>query len=708
MVIQRSTSKRRPYPYDLYIGQTRVMLEPGADGNLVAQKTKTLDATAPVDYTYSSANPFKERTFEFRKLYGGYGQTIEGDGPPHRIEHGEYVDTSINGMMLIGPRFESHIETIVGAGAVRQFIQAQDGGAERMFVVCDNGVWIRTSEAAGGAGTWTPSLTIGGIGGSTALPSGHLPQSALRFRSNDITTTPLVPIYGVDYLYLACAGGNLWRYTGTTWQEAPPTSGPGIGTQTGEARFLEQVGNEFWVAGDYWIVKTEDDPFVRGRYAAVIWIGDLTAKITFLRQIDNTLYIFKEDGIYTISDTGVDQEILPTLRGANSPRNGKNATVWLDKIWIPFGDQTFTLDAQGTLKPDGVEQVLENQSDVRGRWAAGASHHTWFMYEIYYNPLTADSYLIKHGTWIEATAGGQTVPGLAQFADAHHGALYIWNNKEATAANIMPETLFASGFASGRDRLFVGFANGTVEYCVLPTSSPNPTLDAACEYTSNDSYVYFPTHHLGYQADNKLYRAISVVGPYLTNSSWVEIQYRFDTVDATADWTLLDPDEPKYTLPNDRKDFPNNTYAKHIQIRAKLAHTATNQTPVIDGIAVHEALRPSLALEWVFSVKLASHLAKHNGTVDRRRGSELRARVQEACAQFGNTEIVLPTGEVENMTLIDYRESAANWTKRRDHEWLAQITGIQLRLLSAEAPPAMGLTYDTLQQYTHGELESII
>jgi len=705
-VVQRSNSKRRPYPYDMYIANTKVILEPGADGNLVAQKTKTLDATAPVDYTYSSANPFKERTFEWTKLYGGYGQEIEGTAQPRRFEHGEYVDSSINGLIFKGPRFETHVETIAGAGTVRQFILALHGGVETLFVICSNGVWRRDPSDSG---AWIASLTTST---TPPLPGGKNPQSALRFRSNDITTnaaTTKLPIYGVDYLYVACSSGNLLRYTGVVggWSEAAAPDGPGIGaTGSGEARYLEQVGNEFWVAGDYWIVKTEDDPMVRSRYAAVIWIGDLTAKITFLRQIDNTLYIFKEDGIYTLSDTGEDQEILPTLRGANNRQNGVNATIWLDKMWVPYGDQTFTLDAQGNVRPDGIEQVLENQSDVRGRWAAGASHNTWFMYEIYYNPLTADSYLIKHGTWIEANESGQTVPGLAQFADAHHGALFIWNNAEVTAANILPETLFPGS----NDRFFVGMTTqaaptaATISWCVLPQTGPNPTLDQACEFTTNTSWIYLPVHHMGYQADNKLYRGISVVGPHLTNSEWVEIEYKFDTVDPFAAWTLIEPTNPRYTLPNDRKEFPNNTYGRSVKLRIKLMAPGA-RTPIIDGIAVHQALRPSLALEWVFSVKLASHLAKHNGTTDRRRGSELRREILDACAYTGNTVIVLPTGETELMTLTDYRESAGTWTKRRDHEWLAQITGIQLRTLSRLEPGFTGLTYATLEQYTLGQLE---
>jgi hypothetical protein len=69
----------------------------------------------------------------------------------------------------------------------------------------------------------------------------------------------------------------------------------------------------------------------------------------------------------------------------------------------------------------------------------------------------------------------------------------------------------------------------------------------------------------------------------------------------------------------------------------------------------------------------------------------------------------MPTGEYEPLTIVDYRDSGASWSKRRDHEYLIQIQGIQLGVLSVETPGvSSGLTYDTLEQYTLDELEAII
>jgi hypothetical protein len=69
----------------------------------------------------------------------------------------------------------------------------------------------------------------------------------------------------------------------------------------------------------------------------------------------------------------------------------------------------------------------------------------------------------------------------------------------------------------------------------------------------------------------------------------------------------------------------------------------------------------------------------------------------------------MPTGEWEPLTIIDYSDSAASWAKRRDHEWLVIIQGIQLGILSDDTQfISTGLTYDTLETYTLDELESII
>ena len=68
-------SRRRPYPYDAYIGGVPVMLM-NDSGDFVERKTKPLDATSPSTYEYSSADPRVEKTFMWTELYLGLGENI--------------------------------------------------------------------------------------------------------------------------------------------------------------------------------------------------------------------------------------------------------------------------------------------------------------------------------------------------------------------------------------------------------------------------------------------------------------------------------------------------------------------------------------------------------------------------------------------------------------------------------------------------------
>jgi hypothetical protein len=724
-------SRRRPYPYDLYIDNVRCLLEPDQDGTLVSQDSKTLSETAPIDYTYSSANPYKERTSEFQKLFAGFGQAVCPDDVPRRYYYAEKADLSVDGLWMKGPAFEKHVVQLGTAthppGEVRQFIQALHNAVVNLFVVCQNGVWRYDSPTD----TWVESLTLWT---SPGLAAGMECHQAVRFFNRG--TNP------VDALYLGTNLDNLWRHrqinpadsNSWAWERAalaagPPGGGSGTGATVGiagngQARYVERLGNELWVAGDYWISKVEDDPFDRTKYSAPIAIGDQHARTTWLKQINDVLYTFKEDGIYSVSTEGEDQDLFATLRGKNDLRNGRNASIWLDRMWFTFGNQTFTLNSAGQLRPDGLEQMLENTSPVRGRWIDGAGHNTWFFYEVYYNEIDRHSYLVKHGTWVEEPDVQKTV-GVAQFAEAHHGALYDWPYQRATCLEVI-----AGADISGNDRLMVGFSDGTIQWTILPRNSPNPTNDQYCEFTTQPSYVYLPQHHSRFRADYKLWHAMTAFGPHLTETEWVTIEYRTDVTDPSAQWIPVDPTDSRFTLNGQRHNLTDNEvqdprYGRSLLMRIKLdkypettgqpdtPYSNLNETPVLEGIAVHESIRPAFSREYAFSIKLGSFLPLRNGTVDRRRSEHVQQVLLQICAKIGPVDVLLPTGALERMTIVNYEDSLISRQKYRDFIWVLKIHALQLRTITVGAEQvepgvATGLTYATLETYTVGQLEGVI
>lgn len=702
MVVQNLPSRQRPYPYDARVADVWVTLMPGEDGNMVSKKAKTLEATAPSDYSYSAANPFQERTIPFRELLGGMGLGIEPDRGDfiRRYSYADRADLSVDGKWIKGPRFEDHTghthqETInAGAGAVRQFVKALHGGAEVLFAICDNGVWRRTAD-----GTWVASLTSGT---APALPGGQIPQKAIRFKARYTAA--------IDGLFLGTDDGNIWRYDGTVWSQAISTEGPGTGVAQGECRYVTAIGDEFWVAGDYWVVKCTADPMLRASYSGVIYVGDQSSKISWIEQVSNALIIWKNNGrVYSVTASGEDIDIFPFLTTKQSAYNGRNATTWKDEMWSPIGDSLFRMNSSFELKLDGLELMLDNTSPIKGRYAASAPHGIWFMYEVYYNEILNTSYLVKHGGWMGDPEGDVT-NGQDRYIEVHHGALAKWS-KEATTCAVIPGI-----HTTTNDRLYVGFADGTSEWCLLPRTSRDPTSDTACEYTGLDSYVYLPLHHAKFQADNKLWQGVSVFGPSLTTTEYAQVEYRIYQ-DSLAAWELLTDDTGGsiFTLNGQRRDFPLTppVYSKAIEIRVKLIKDANlsaspvTLTPILYGIGVHESVRPSLSLEYTMDIFASSFRPLRDGRVDRRRGQALREALLAVASEIGNIQITLPDGSVEEVAVTDFQESYKAVKNRRDLEFVIRMQFIQVRTITP-TPTLLGLTYATLETYTLGQLEDVI
>lgn len=672
------------------------MLVPDENGQLVSKKSKTLEATAPITYAYSSADPYKERTSIYELMFAGMGLSESDTAAPLRYSHATNADLSVDGRWMKGPLL--HAETIhATAGKVLQFIKALHSGSEVLFAVCENGVWRRTSD-----GNWSPSLTASALTPTTNLPAGQNPQQAVRFKG----------LYGsaVDGLYVATDSGYLWQYTGSTWVQASSTEGSGVASDPGEARYIERVDSELWVAGDYWVMSCEADPMLRASWSAPIYIGDQSAKITYIKQIDNAISIFKEDGWYTVSTAGDSQDIFPHLRASRSLDNGKQAKVWLSQMWVPFGGQLYRFSSDGTVEADGLETLVDNTSPVRGKYVAGAGHNAWFMYEFYYNEITNTTYMVKHGAW--ATDPEQAAQAQARYIDVHNGALAEWN-KQVTTAEVVPGVHSATN-----DRMYVGFSDGTCQWFILPRNSYDPSKDGECEFTAEDAYVYMPTHSSGFKADNKLWQGISVYGPSLSTSEWVEAEYRLTQFDI-EDWvTLVDTqngDLSKFTISGQRLNFPIDppVYSKMLQLRFKLQKdpdtgvSPTELSPIVTAIAIHESVRPTLELEYGLNIAASSFLAKRNGTVDRRRGVAIRDALRDVASEIGLITLTLPDGTEETVAVVDFADSFGSTQKRRDLEYVVQMRFIQVRTITSTTDQT-GIIYNELEQYTLDELENII
>jgi hypothetical protein len=209
-----------------------------------------------------------------------------------------------------------------------------------------------------------------------------------------------------------------------------------------------------------------------------------------------------------------------------------------------------------------------------------------------------------------------------------------------------------------------------------------------------------------------------------------------DVTNSLASWlTFSAGADAQFTYPGQRQQFSsaestNPVYGTAIMLRIALKKNPDTTispkylTPMLHGIGIHESLRPSFSREFTFIVGAKSYMALRDGKVDRRRGSDIYSALLQQAQEVGTVIMLLPTGSYEEMTIIDWHDTSVPENLRRDFEWAVQVHAIQLRTRSSvsgttvggdlgggsTAPPPVtgGFTYDTLEQYTLDQLESII
>jgi len=674
---QLAASRRDPWPYHMRVNGVPVLLAENDDGELISQKSQTLEGVQPTDYNYGSLPPYLERTFEMRHLFYGMGQRVQNEQSPGRYWYALDTDLSVNGKWMRGPA--TTIETIAAGKPIRGIVTALHGGVETLFVLAGDRVYRRT-----GDGSYTLSLT---------LPSGTCVRAA-RFKGAGGSP--------IDALYLTTTATNLYRYDGAVWTVA----GAGAGPFSDMARNIIKIGNELWIAGDVWVAKVEVNPMVRADYAGLIYVGDASSTVTWLSNHNDVLLIHKSDGhIYTLSQDGYDQDLLAL--GQPSTSFGVNAASWLSDLYVPTGgDPFYRIDAQGGADPLGTEQMLDNGSEVAGRIVASAGHATFYNYVGLYNATTGHSHLLKLGSWVDL---GERAEDATQFLRVYNGSLKKWTGKQITWMSVESAAHFGTN-----ERLYVGFLDGTVEWIVLPRGGPDPSSDTACSFTVSDGYLYWPDHHMNYEADSKSYRGFSFFGPRLDTNNYAQVEYR---TDPTASFTALQAADisgvlstADFVLSGQRQDFPTGTqvFGKSIQIRALLRRAGAAlaaETIILDGMALHEQVRPSLRFDDEWVVLAYSDAAKRDGSSDRRRPEAIKAAMEAAAGAVGTIPVVMPWGATEEVSIIDIREALVSATARRGIELRIPMKAVRFRTISTGQQQ---LTHGRMETYTHSQLRQVL
>jgi hypothetical protein len=674
-------SRRLPWPADTIIDGWRLRLLPNPQtGRLVTDRPRPLDGTTPDDYDYGAFAPYFVRTFPMRGFLNGAGQSMQEPGKSARYGFAINVDCSF-GYPVKGPLF--HDATPASTGYVRGFTEGigHDGKVRLMAIT---GQYVNELQD-------TDSFTM-----EKDFGSGAIIRQAVRFED---------PSSAKDSLYFGWTNSSgvvqhFWQWAGATnaWTQGPYPA----------ANFTV-LREELWKSWGCYAAKCTSDPMagtdggtgVGGNWAAAIQMGDLSSQINWLATNNNMLFVFKENKIYSVDTAptpNLDKDLFPGLAVTKSFANGVNTAVWANATWVPFGNSFYRM-VLGTfgiedIQSVGPERFVLNNSEVNGPVVASAGHETWFNYIAQYNPINGNSYLGKLGSWIPPEMSGQAD---AVFANAYHSALKKWAGKQITSMAI-------STANATQDRLWVGFADGTVQWCKLPRVTPNTTLDPNCEFNLEDGYVSWPLHSGGFESLNKNFKGFGAFGPKLNDSDYTWIEYRVDSA-------AVFQSTGNFTLTGQRIALPTQLVGKYIDVRAHLTNTSTADTPILEGWALDEQVRPDFVLEHTGVIDGNTPVVLKNSQVSPLSAEQIRDLVRSWVANPGTVPCILPDGTSVDLSFVDYpAETLMNWEQSSGDQYtiafkavefstLNPITGTYARLESFQL-------YENLEALEYKEMET--
>jgi hypothetical protein len=645
-----------------------LMLVVAQDGSLMlSKKQQMLDSVVPSVQEYGSAPVYRERTFPLRPT-GGYGERVQSSFGDKRYYWG--IDIQVDGGLFgKGPQTHPIQPQTAAGGYIAKFI---DTPAGTQFILGGTKVYRRVDDTNlqpvdrdMGYQTLDAVVFQGGFSGAASS------------------------------MYVTIASGVLWERTPSgTWTACATPSGffP---------CFLEVVGTELWAADrDASVIrKVTADPKVAGNWSGPYLIGNPATKITALRQSGNSLHIFKDDGrVYTLNSDGSVNDLFPGIKAPTSTENGRTAAAWMGAIWFRAGTSFYRLDVPSeNLVAAGPGMMLDNASPVRGDVQCFVGWGGYRAYLCLWNAINSTTYLLSYGNWEprETEEGTSFI-----FDNQFDGALAHWGAK-ATSMGV-------SG-ASGNDRLYIGFDNGTWQWIKLVR---NPlAADSGAEFVLGPSEIVFPLHHAMFQADLKHWLGFSCFGPVMRPGDEVQLYYRImasagaPPTDPSGNWLYLG----EFTSNGQRIDTPSNLVGNALSLKAALSNVSTADTPVLEVVAYHERVVPAFKRDIQATINANGYQARLDGAVQRINSDNLHQALLDFAGNPGSLAIELPDETINEIALFGYQESLKAMQAGGGRSWAIDISATQFRILTIYGivKRLRGTRVRDLQGYTVDSLRAL-
>lgn len=487
-----------------------------------------------------------------------------------------------------------------------------------------------------GAGKWLFKLSAAGDEWLTRTPD---PATA----GFDANVTDL-EVFTDDQLYITIGTAN--AYWEMTTAEAFTENTLAVKTFEFFHR-VDAAAPTMWGNDGVNTIRSNTNPADGG----AAWSGQTTVdssfhNITDLLSKSGLLYIPKEDMPYYLNSAGaVQSDLAPELKSDTASTSGKNAFLWKNKLYIPFG-------TQGLLETDGTTNTFinpasycTNLSDFVGRVFAVAGDGEYLFV------------IIDDGANIQVAAGREeTIDGTTSWVWHPIHQLALTGCETAYVSSVYQKRLWIASDTAGENSYYIP----------LPTGYGDLENDANRSFKT-DSYMITPWLHGNFKADLKAYiKIIGELGHSYDADIYFECHYQI-----LGDTTWTDAGDMKGTatdrsatlyLPPDSSS--NEPISEMIRFKFVAKTDDAQKTPILLNYDCRAILYPTRRRIIGAVIRCADDITDKQGSPLESDAATIKAALEEAADAtypvefydiYGSTKNIrlLPTGEFERVARIE-------------------------------------------------------
>ncbi|MBU2249046.1 MAG: hypothetical protein KKD77_20030 [Gammaproteobacteria bacterium] len=338
---------------------------------------------------------------------------------------------------------------------------------------------------------------------------------------------------------------------------------------------------------------------------AVVTVGAPGTSILGLESFNNQLWVFKEDGAWTVGEDNLAYHTL-NFAAEVSPNNFQTHIVW--NGFLLFSVRNTIYKYRSGLQDMSPPIFNEYPPYKQFGWLTG---------------------LTTRGTWAYvmgiSNQAGEAGDEAAPETTAGFGALLATDgvgwHKLWTFPQTAP-TYLNMWLDNVNDKLYIfGYSGGRGYIYTIPLQVYSDLPYASYDITTYRN-LYTSYYDMSLPRIPKSFASITIAGDFPTNTS-ARVQYQID--DATT-WTTL----ATYTADMTENDFPIGTTGKRIRFRLQLYTTGAAVSPHIKAIILKVMIRPSVLYGVTCDVLVSDKLSDQNRLMNGLTASDIRTALK-AC-----------------------------------------------------------------------------